>query len=59
MRAYELMVLIDPEVDDRTVEPTIEKYLEVVRSHGGTIDKVDVWGRRKMAYEIKKKAEAT
>lgn len=58
MRAYELMVLIDPEVDDRTVEPTLEKYLEVVRSHGGTIEKVDIWGRRKMSYEIKKKAEA-
>ncbi len=40
-------------------QATQEKYLEVVRSHGGTIDKVDVWGRRKMAYEIKKKAEAT
>ncbi|GAA2963695.1 30S ribosomal protein S6 [Glutamicibacter bergerei] len=58
MRAYELMVLIDPEVDDRTVEPTLEKYLEVVRSNGGTIDKVDIWGRRKMSYEIQKKAEA-
>jgi small subunit ribosomal protein S6 len=52
------MVLIDPEVDDRTVEPTLEKYLEVVRSNGGTIDKVDIWGRRKMSYEIQKKAEA-
>lgn len=58
MRAYELMVLIDPEVDDRTVEPTIEKYLEVVRAAGGTIEKVDIWGRRKMSYEIQKKAEA-
>lgn len=58
MRAYELMVLIDPEVDDRTVDPTLEKYLEVVRSNGGTIDKVDIWGRRKMSYEIQKKAEA-
>ena len=59
MRAYELMILIDPEVDDRSVEPTIEKYLEVVRTAGGSIEKVDIWGRRKMAYEIKKKAEAT
>jgi len=58
MRAYELMVLIDPEVDDRTVEPTIEKYLEVIRSAGGSIDNVDIWGRRKMAYEIQKKSEA-
>lgn len=58
MRAYELMVLIDPEVDERTVEPTLKKYLEVVTNAGGSIDKVDVWGRRKMAYEIQKKSEA-
>ena len=37
MRAYELMVLIDPEVDERTVEPTLAKFLDVVRNDGGTI----------------------
>ncbi|HEZ9868205.1 TPA: 30S ribosomal protein S6, partial [Neisseria gonorrhoeae] len=47
MRAYELMVLIDPEVDERTVEPTLKKYLEVVTNAGGTVDNIDVWGRRK------------
>ena len=58
MRAYELMVLIDPEVDERTVEPTLKKYLEVVTNAGGTVDSIDVWGRRKTAYEIQKKSEA-
>ena len=58
MRAYELMVLIDPEVDERTVEPTLKKYLEVVTNAGGTVDKIDVWGRRKTAYEIQKKSES-
>ena len=58
MRAYELMVLIDPEVDERTVEPTLKKYLEVVTNAGGTVDNIDVWGRRKTAYEIQKKSEA-
>ena len=58
MRAYELMVLIDPEVDERTVEPTLKKYLEVVTNAGGTVDNIDVWGRRKTAYEIQKKFEA-
>ncbi|MEE1621071.1 30S ribosomal protein S6 [Zafaria sp. Z1313] len=58
MRAYELMVLIDPEVDERTVEPTLGKFLDVVRNDGGTIDNVDIWGRRRLAYEIKKKTEA-
>ncbi len=58
MRAYELMVLVDPEVDERTVEPTLQKYLEVVTKDGGSVENVDIWGRRRLAYEIQKKAEA-
>ncbi|MBB4736242.1 30S ribosomal protein S6 [Micrococcus cohnii] len=58
MRAYELMVLIDPEIDERTVEPTLKKFLEVVTKDGGTVENIDVWGRRKTAYEIQKKSEA-
>ncbi|MCH8560880.1 30S ribosomal protein S6 [Nesterenkonia sp. LB17] len=58
MRHYELMVLVDPEVDERTVEPTLGKYMEVVKKDGGTVDNVDVWGRRRLAYEIQKKTEA-
>ncbi|MET1154879.1 30S ribosomal protein S6 [Arthrobacter sp.] len=57
MRAYELMVIIDPEVEERTVESSLEKFLNVVRNDGGTIDKVDIWGRRRLAYDIKKKSE--
>ncbi|MFD1214297.1 30S ribosomal protein S6 [Arthrobacter sp. GCM10027362] len=57
MRAYELMVIIDPEVDERTVEASLEKFLNVVRTDGGTVDKVDIWGRRRLAYDIKKKSE--
>jgi small subunit ribosomal protein S6 len=51
------MVIIDPDVEERTVEPTLEKFLNVVRNGGGTVDKVDIWGRRRLAYEIQKKAE--
>lgn len=57
MRAYELMVIIDPEVEDRTVEPTLGKFLDVVKNDGGTVDKVDIWGRRRLSYDIKKKNE--
>lgn len=57
MRAYELMVIIDPDVEERTVEPTLEKFLNVVRNGEGTVDKVDIWGRRRLAYDIKKKSE--
>lgn len=57
MRPYELMVIIDPEVEERTVEPTLEKFLKVIRNDGGTVDNVDIWGRRRLAYDIQKKSE--
>ena len=57
MRPYELMVIIDPDVDERTVEPSLQKFLNVITNDGGTIEKVDIWGRRRLAYEIQKKSE--
>ncbi len=57
MRRYELMVLLDPDVEEKTVGPSLEQYLGVVRQDGGTVEKVDIWGRRRLAYEIGKKAE--
>ena len=54
---YELMVILDPEIDERTVAPSLDKFLNVIRNDGGSIDKVDIWGRRRLAYEIKKKSE--
>jgi small subunit ribosomal protein S6 len=57
MRRYELMVILDPELDDRTVAPSLDKFLNVIRKGGGAVENVDVWGRRRLAYEIKKKSE--
>lgn len=57
MRHYEMMIILDPELDDRSVAPSLEKFLDVIRKGGGSIDKVDVWGRRRLAYDIKKKPE--
>ena len=54
---YELMVILDPELDERTVAPSLDKFLKVITNDGGTIDKVDIWGRRRLAYEIQKKTE--
>jgi small subunit ribosomal protein S6 len=51
------MVILDPEIDERTVAPSLDKFLNVIRNDGGTIDNVDVWGRRRLAYEINKKTE--
>ncbi|GAA2134737.1 30S ribosomal protein S6 [Nocardioides bigeumensis] len=57
MRAYEVMVILDPSLEERTIEPSLDKYLNVIRKDGGTVDNVDVWGRRRLAYEINKQAE--
>ncbi|MGI8458323.1 MAG: 30S ribosomal protein S6 [Propionibacteriaceae bacterium] len=57
MRKYEVMVILDPETDDRQVTPTLEQFLTVITKGGGTVDNLDVWGRRRLAYEIQKKSE--
>ena len=57
MRQYELMVIFDPDNDDRAVQPLLDKFLTVVTKDGGTVDKIDHWGRRRLAYEINKKPE--
>ena len=54
---YELMVILDPEVDERQVTPNLDKFLKVITNDGGSIDGVEVWGRRRLAYEIQKKTE--
>ncbi|MBN9105040.1 MAG: 30S ribosomal protein S6 [Propionibacteriaceae bacterium] len=57
MRTYEVVVIIDPEVDDRQVNGLLEKPLAGLTKAGGTVDQIDVWGRRKLAYDIQKKSE--
>ena len=57
MHQYELMVILDPEIDERTVAPSLDKFLGVIRNDGGTIENIDIWGRRRLAYEIQKKSE--
>jgi small subunit ribosomal protein S6 len=54
---YELMVILTPEIDERTVAPSLDKFLKVITNDGGSIDKVDIWGKRRLAYEIQKKTE--
>jgi len=57
LRAYEVMVILNPDLEERTVAPSLDTYLNVVRKDGGTVDKVDVWGKRRLAYEVDKKTE--
>lgn len=56
-RHYELLLILDPSLDERTVAPSIDTFLNVIRQGGGTVEGVDVWGRRRLAYEINKNVE--
>lgn len=57
LRNYEVVVILDPSLEERTIQPSLDKYLNVIRKDGGTVESVDVWGRRRLAYEINKSAE--
>ncbi|AUH67559.1 MULTISPECIES: 30S ribosomal protein S6 [Gordonia] len=57
MRHYELMVILDPSLDERTVAPSLDTFLNVVRNEGGKVDDVEIWGKRRLAYEIAKHNE--
>ncbi|HEV7471522.1 MULTISPECIES: 30S ribosomal protein S6 [unclassified Pseudonocardia] len=57
MRHYEIMVILDPSLDERTVQPSLETFLNVIRTDGGSVEKVEVWGKRRLSFEINKNAE--
>lgn len=57
MRQYEMMIIIDPSQDERTVTPSLDKFLDIVRKENGKVEKVDVWGKRRLEYPIQKKDE--
>ena len=57
MRHYEVLVILDPDLEEKTIAPSLEAFLNVVKADGGEVRKVDVWGRRRLAYEIDHKTE--
>ena len=57
MRRYEMMIILDPGLEENTIQPSLEQFLTVIRDGGGSVDKVDIWGRRRLAYDIDKKSE--
>ena len=57
LRHYEVMVILDPSLEERTIAPSLDTFLNVVKRDGGSVEKVDIWGRRRLAYEIDKHSE--
>lgn len=54
MQAYEVMYIIRPDLDEEAIKANVEKFAEVVNANGGADLKVDTWGKRRLAYEVKK-----
>ena len=54
MRKYETIFILHPSLDEEANKAAIEKFKGVIENGGGTIENVDVWGKRKLAYEIAK-----
>lgn len=57
MNKYEVLYILDAKLDDAAKEAQIEKYKAVVEAAGGSVEGVDKWGVRKLAYEINYKSE--
>jgi len=58
MRDYELVVIISPELDEEGVSKIIDKLSQSINSRGGVVEETEKWGRRKLAYPIRKFMEA-
>ncbi|MEU0877504.1 30S ribosomal protein S6 [Lentzea sp. NPDC005914] len=57
MRHYEVMVILDPSLDERTIAPSLDTFLNVIKTTGGSVEKVEVWGKRRLSFEINKNSE--
>ncbi|MGL4453443.1 MAG: 30S ribosomal protein S6 [Sarcina sp.] len=54
MRNYETIFVMNPSLDEEAVKAMIEKFKGIIENGGGTVENVDFWGKRRLAYEIKK-----
>ena len=57
MKAYELLLLLDPSLDEESRAALLEKIQGVITADGGVVDDLDSWGKRKLAFEIEKMTE--
>lgn len=57
MRNYEVVLIVHPDLDETAFNAAIEKVKGWITTSGGTVSKVDVWGKRRMAYAIRKQRE--
>lgn len=58
MRDYELVAIISPEADEEGVSKIVDKVSQSINSRGGVVEEIEKWGRRRLAYPIRKFMEA-
>jgi small subunit ribosomal protein S6 len=58
MHDYELVAMISPEIDEDEVSKIVDKVTESINSRGGAVEEVKNWGKRKLAYPVKRFMEA-
>ena len=56
-RPYEVMIIIDADLDEETIRAAVERWLQLIESRGAERGHVDFWGKRRLAYEVKRKAD--
>ena len=57
LRPYEVMVILDPDLDEETIRAAVERWLQLIESRGAERGFVDFWGKRRLAYELNKRTE--
>ncbi len=57
MRPYEVMIILDPTLDDETVRAEVDRATDLIKAKGGEPGRVERWGKRRLAYEIRKHRE--
>ena len=57
MRSYELVCIVQTDLDEAALNSVLDRLKGWVTESGGSVDKVDIWGKRKMAYQIRKQRE--
>ena len=57
MRPYEILLILPPDSDEQVVVRVVERVTQIISGGGGKVDRIDRWGRRRLAYEIDKQQE--
>jgi small subunit ribosomal protein S6 len=57
VRKYEIMLILPADADDKVIGTASDRISQVLAEHGGSVDKVDRWGKRRLSYEIQRQTE--